>query len=83
MTVWILAHDSGYDFPHAVVITGMDDTRKEITYNDPAYGTEVTITQSQFISRWEKLDQRMMKEKIGRLTRPTLEQFMNNGSGGI
>jgi ABC-type bacteriocin/lantibiotic exporter with double-glycine peptidase domain len=81
VTVWILAHDSGHDFPHAVVITGIDDARKEITYNDPAYGKEVTISQSQFLSKWEKLDQRMIKAKIGRLTRPTLEQFMNSGSG--
>ena len=76
VTVYVLANDSGHEFPHAIVITGMSDKTKEIMYNDPAYGKEIKTSQSQFLAIWDKLGQRMVKAKIGRMTRPTLEPFM-------
>lgn len=74
--VYILVRDSGHEFPHAVIVTGIDDVKKELTYNDPAYGKEMTVSQADFLSMWEKLGPKMIKAKIGRMPRPSLERYM-------
>ncbi len=74
--VWI---DSGSDkYWHAIVIIGMDDTMKTISYNDPIYG-EKTISQADFLPIWEQTSACIVKAEIGRITRPRLETFMESG----
>ncbi len=75
-SVWIVINDGANDYLHSVVITGMDETEKMISYNDPTYGNEYTITQSEFMSMWESDNARMIKTKIGRINRETLEKYM-------
>lgn len=64
---------------HAVVITGMDDVAKTISYNDPIYGKK-TIGQTEFFSIWEKTSPCMIKTEIGRIARPRLEDFHGSGA---
>jgi uncharacterized protein YvpB len=67
-------------FLHSVVIIGMDDVKKTISYNDPIYG-EKTIKQTEFLAMWEKRGYPLMvKIEIGRISRNTLESFMDRGS---
>lgn len=76
VSVWI---DTGsVRYLHSVVITGFDDTMKTISYNDPTYGREDTISQSVFLSMWEqgRGSGLMIKTQIGRINRDTLEKFM-------
>ena len=76
LSVWIVISDGSNDYLHSVVITGMDEIEKTISYNDPTYGEEKTISQSKFMSMWELDDARMIKTKIGRINRETLEKYM-------
>lgn len=80
VAVWVVTSDGVNDYVHAVVITGMDDTKKEITYNGPAYGTTVTKEQSRFMSEWERLGTRMIKIEIGRITDRSMDEFMTRGT---
>ncbi len=76
VSVWIITNDGANDYVHSIVITGIDDNKKEICYNDPTYGEEYTISQSKFMSVWEQHGARMIKTKIGRISRDTLEKYM-------
>ena len=73
--VWIVTTHGLNDYMHSVVITGIDDERKEISYNDPTYGVEYTVGQSEFLSQWQPPGAKMVKTKIGRLPRKTLDDF--------
>lgn len=75
-SVWIVINVESNNYLHSVVITGMDKKEKTISYNDPIYGEEVTISQSKFMSMWESDGARMIKIKIGRISRETLEKYM-------
>lgn len=79
VSIWIVTNDGSNDYLHSVVIIGIDDEKKEISYNDPTYGEEITISQSKFMTMWESFDARMIKTKIGRIKRETLERYMNSG----
>jgi len=74
--VWIVINDESKNYLHSVVITGMNKIEKTISYNDPIYGKEITVSQSKFMSMWELDDARMIKTKIGRINRETLEKYM-------
>jgi len=76
VAAWIVTNDGSNDYLHSVVITGMNEEQKTISYNDPTYGEEKTITQSKFLSIWETPGARMIKVKIGRIPRDTLEKYM-------
>lgn len=76
-SVWIYLPVDGKFYSHSVVITGMDDNEKTISYNDPLYGKEFTISQSKFMSMWESNGARLIKTKIGRIKRETLEKYMD------
>lgn len=73
VSVWI---DTGYiKYRHSVVITGIDDNNKTISFNDPTYGEERTIPQSEFMSMWNKADALMIKAQIGRINRDKLDKW--------
>jgi uncharacterized protein YvpB len=74
--VWIVTTHGLNDYVHSVVVTGIDDKLKEISYNDPTYGTEHTVSQSEFLSQWQPPGAKMVKTKIGRLPRKTLDEFL-------
>ncbi len=76
VAVWIVTSDGSNDYLHSVVVTGMDDEKKTISYNDPTYGEEKTITQSKFMDTWEEPGARMIKLKLGRIRRDTLEKYL-------
>lgn len=77
VAVWI---ETGVvNYFHSVVITGINDIKKTISYNDPTYGKEFTISQSQFITKWGEYAY-MVKTEIGRKTNYKLEHFMTQGS---
>jgi len=80
LSVWIVINDGANDYSHSVVITGIDETEKTISYNDPTYGKEFTISQSEFMSMWELNDARMIKTEIGRISRESLEKYMHQES---
>jgi uncharacterized protein YvpB len=79
--VWIAPIDAAYAGLHSILITGIDDEKKEISYNDPAYGEEKTLSQSEFMDLWQyEHGARMIKVEIGELTTKTqssLEPFMS------
>lgn len=75
-SVWIVINIESNNYLHSVVITGMDEIEKTISYNDPIHGKEFTIGQSEFMSMWELDNARMIKIKIGRIRRETLEKYM-------
>lgn len=72
ISVWIST--GTVDYLHAIVIIGIDDVKKTISYNDPIYGMK-TISQSDFVTRWEKGQALMIKIEIGRINRYTLDYF--------
>lgn len=72
VSVWIST--GSVDFLHSIVITGIDDIKKTISYNDPIYGTK-TMSQSEFVTKWEKGEALMIKTEIGRINRYTLDSF--------
>jgi len=76
VSVWIKTNPRTHPFLHSVVITGMDNRKKEISYNDPTDGRQITISQSNFLTMWESFDARMVKTIIGRINRETLERYM-------
>ena len=61
-------------FLHSIVITGIDDIKKTISYNDPIYGMK-TMSQSEFVSKWETDGALMIKIEVGRINRYTLDSF--------
>lgn len=75
-SVWIITNVDGHDYSHSVVITGIDNDAKKISYNDPTYGKEFVISQSEFMDMWELQGSIMIKIKIGRINRETLEKYM-------
>jgi uncharacterized protein YvpB len=79
VSVWIITNDGSNDYVHSIVITGIDEVKKEICYNDPTYGRERTISQIEFMSLWESHGARMIKTKIGGINRDTLEKYMPSG----
>ena len=72
VSVWIST--GSVNFQHSIVITGIDNIKKTISYNDPIYGTQ-TINQSKFVSKWEAGEASMIKTEIGRINRYTLDSF--------
>jgi hypothetical protein len=70
--VWIPT--GAVEYLHAIVVIGIDDIKKTISYNDPIYGMKTT-TQSEFVSKWEKGQALMIKTEIGRINRYTLEHY--------
>jgi len=78
VSVWVKPADGSNYYFHSVVVTGIDDSKKKISFNDPTYGKEYTIGQSEFMSMWEFSGTRMIKTKIGRISRETLEQYMSD-----
>lgn len=76
LSVWIVINYGGNDYSHSVVITGIDETEKTISYNDPTFGDEYTTSQSEFMSMWESNGTRMIKTKIGRIISESLEKYM-------
>ena len=77
IATWI--NTGSVNYLHSIVITGIDDTNKTISYNDPIYGKE-SMTQSEFMTKWEKGQALMIKAEIGRINRYTLENFMSQES---
>ncbi len=77
VSVWISTGAVGY--LHAIVITGIDDIKKTISYNDPIYGKK-TSSQSKFMTKWEDGQALMIKTEIGRINRYTLDHFYKKGS---
>lgn len=67
------------NYLHAIVITGIDDIKKTISYNDPIYGTK-TISQSEFVTKWEEGQALMIKIELGRINRYTLEHYFKEES---
>ena len=72
VSVWIFT--GSMEYLHSIVITGIDDEKKIISYNDPIYGIQ-KISQSKFITRWEQGQALMIKAKIGKINRYTLDRF--------
>jgi len=72
VAVWI--YTGSVEYLHSIVITGIDDTTKTICYNDPIYGQK-TISQSEFVTKWERGQALMIKTEIGRINRYTLENW--------
>lgn len=72
VSVWISTRV--VDFLHSIVITGINDIKKTISYNDPIYGIN-TMSQSKFMRKWEKGEALMIKIKLGRINRYTLDSF--------
>lgn len=77
VAIWI--NTGSVNYLHSVVITGIDDISKTICYNDPIYG-KGSMTQSEFLTKWERGQALMVKTEIGRINRYTLEHFMNQES---
>lgn len=76
VSVWIYTGVAEYQ--HFIVITGIDEIKKTITYNDPIYGKDIKISQSEFLTKWEKGGALMIKTEIGRINRDTLEQWQES-----
>lgn len=76
VTVWILTSDGSSDYLHSVVITGTNEETKQISYNDPTYGTE-TVSQTKFLDMWGYPGARMIKAKIGRITTESMEKYLS------
>lgn len=77
VAVWIKTNDGSNDYLHSVIITGIDDEKRQISYNDPTYGAEKTISQSSFLDIWQyPQGARMIKVEIGRFTIQSIEEFM-------
>lgn len=72
VSVWIST--GVVDFLHSIVITGINYTEKTISYNDPIYGIN-TMSQSEFVTKWEKGGASMIKIELGRINRYTLDSF--------
>lgn len=78
VAVWITTNDGSGEYAHSVVITGIDDSKKEISYNDPTYGNEVTISQSKFLDMWDYWGSVMIKAEIGRITTESIEKYFKD-----
>lgn len=72
VSVWIPT--GSVDYLHSIVITGIDEIEKTISYNDPIYGTN-TMKQSEFLTKWEDVQDYMIRTEIGRINRYTLDDF--------
>ncbi len=79
VSVWIST--GSVDYLHAIVIIGIDDIKKTISYNDPIYGIK-TMSQSEFVTKWEKGQALMIKTEIGRINRYTLDYFPKETDDG-
>jgi ABC-type bacteriocin/lantibiotic exporter with double-glycine peptidase domain len=69
---WVMMPDHNGDFPHSIVITGIDEEKLLIYYNDPVYGKEV-VPIREFTKMWDGNSRVLIRIKIGE--KVTLDGF--------
>ena len=61
---WIMMPDPNGDYPHSIVITGIDEDKLLIYYNDPVYGKE-TVSIREFTDMWDGNFRVLIRIRIG------------------
>lgn len=61
---WVMMSDPNVDYPHSIVITGVDEDKLLIYCNDPVYGRQVIPTR-RFMGMWNGCSRVLIKFKIG------------------
>jgi uncharacterized protein YvpB len=74
---WLSASEIFKDLIHSVVITGVDEKKLLVHYNDPIYGSKEE-SMNEFLSRWSRSDHVLIKLKIGRLLERKLDEFIRD-----
>jgi len=77
---WILISQDHREFVHSVVVTGVDIENNSIYYNDPASG-EIQDEIGSFNSKWEKVDNVLIKTRIGERKQRKMDEYDKNESG--
>ena len=71
---WISPSEIFTGLSHSVVITGIDEGKLLVYYNDPLYGKKVE-SMVKFLSMWDRADRVLIKIKIGARTQRLLDEF--------
>lgn len=74
---WIMMPSPQGDFPHSVVITGVDDQKLLIYCNDPVYGRE-KIPTTKFMNMWIKSFRILIKVEIGEEKQRAIDEWIEN-----
>jgi len=75
---WVMMPSSQGDYPHAKVITGIDDEEKLLIYcNDPVYDKE-EIPLRKFFSMWENAYRILIKVEIGEEKQRSIDEWVSN-----
>lgn len=61
---WVMMPDPNGDYPHAIVITNLDEDKLIIFFNDPVYGKQ-SMPSPRFIDMWNGCYRILIKFKIG------------------
>ena len=77
---WILISEDHREFVHSVVVTGVDVENNSIYYNDPASGQNQDEIGT-FISKWEKVDNVLIKIRIGERKQRVMDEYNKKESG--
>ncbi len=72
--------EEGHDTSHAIVLTGIDEQRLEISYNDPLTGMKQSPL-VKFEGWWEQSDHTMIKVKIGARKQKLISDFSQKEAG--
>lgn len=70
---WVMMPDPSGEFPHAIVITDIDEDKLLIYYNDPVYGKQ-TMSIGQFMDMWNGNSRVLIRVRIGE--KVTLNGYM-------
>ncbi len=73
-TIAYIAVEEGHDTSHAIVLTGIDEQRLEISYNDPLTGMKQSSL-VKFEGWWGQSDHFMIKVKIGARKQKLISDF--------
>jgi len=75
---WIAVPSPNGDYNHSIVITGFDEDKLIIYYNDPVYGRE-SVPTLQFMNMWDGCFRILITIKIGEKKQSLLEEYVEEG----
>jgi uncharacterized protein YvpB len=75
---WIAIPSPQGDFNHSIVITGFDEDKLIIYYNDPVYGRE-SVPTLQFMNMWNGCFRILIKIEIGEKKQRLMEEYVEKG----
>jgi ABC-type bacteriocin/lantibiotic exporter with double-glycine peptidase domain len=75
---WIAVPSPQGDFNHSIVITGFDEDKLIIYYNDPVYGRE-SVPTLQFMNMWDGCFRILIKVEIGEKKQRLMEEYVEEG----